>query len=318
MPNKLYKYRPFNVWTLRCLTEAEIHYPEPTSFNDPMDCRPTIDVNVDRDKLERLYYRLLLRRMTKDKAAGEVGHLRYMSSEHGDYKTDPKVEDYLIRMLAREIRDEVDDELGKAGVLSLSATWSSVLMWSHYGDQHRGICIEYDTTEQNHPRLAAVNYRAPRAIKASDLIRWKALNDEDARVRVMQTYFYAKSKEWKYEKEWRDLRDKSGSHGVPFRITAIYFGLRCDISIITSIVKLLVDRPAIKLYAIHPKGDTFRLARSLIDREELEAVGVRDPAFIMFKDVVWDDEDLAALLPEPAEDPVALDGEGIAKAGGDG
>lgn len=113
--------------------------------------------------------------------------------------------------------------------------------------------------------------------------------------------FYSKSGEWKYEKEWRDLRDKSGTHGVPFRVTAIHFGLRCDISIITSIVKLLVDRPAIKLYSVHPKDDTFRLARSLIDRDEIEAVGVSDPAFLIFKDVVFDDIDV------PTNDAAAHD-----------
>lgn len=187
MPKKLYKYRAFNVWTLRCLTEAEVRYTQPSSFNDPMDCNPTIEVDLKRAPLEKLYYRLLLRRLETQKAADEVNYLRHMSSEYGDFETDPKVEDYLVRMLAREIKDEIDAELGTTGVLALSATWSSALMWSHYADEHRGICIEYDTTDQAHPQLMAVNYRAPRAIKTSDLLRWKARDDNDAKARVMQT-----------------------------------------------------------------------------------------------------------------------------------
>lgn len=41
----------------------------------------------------------------------------------------------------------LDSELGNEGVLTLSATWKSGLMWSHYADEHRGICIEYDTRD---------------------------------------------------------------------------------------------------------------------------------------------------------------------------
>jgi hypothetical protein len=128
-------------------------------------------VDVGRATLEKLLYRMLLRRLEKKQAAGRVGYLRYMSTECGDFETDKDVEAYLVRMLARDIKDELDDEFSQHGVLSLSATWSSALMWSHYADEHRGICVEYDTTDQEHCNLRPVGYRAPRAVKASDLAR---------------------------------------------------------------------------------------------------------------------------------------------------
>lgn len=309
MPNKLYKYRRFDVRTLRSLTEAEVHYASPRTFNDPMDCDPTIEVDVNRETLEKLYYRMLLRRLNKDEAAQEIGHLRYMSTEYGDFRTNKDVEAHLVRVLASRVKDELDDEFGKTGVLSLSATWSSALMWSHYADEHRGICIEYDTTDQEHPRLGAVNYRAPRAISTKDLIRWKVRDDEAARARVLETYFHAKSGEWRYEKEWRDLSDVSGVTEVPFRTTAIHFGLRCDPSVVTSLVRLLNDQPQIKLWGIRPKEDTFKLRRSLIDRDEIEASGIREPGFLIFKDIVWDEDDAdtgfddAGLADVPGEQP---------------
>jgi Protein of unknown function (DUF2971) len=307
MPTKLYKYRPFGVNALRNITEAEVFYARPDTFNDPMDCDPTVEVDVDRSRLEKLYYRMLLRRLDKDAALQEIGELRYLSTEYGDYKTDSRVEEYLVRMLASRIKSEVDAELSECGVLTLSAVWSSPLMWSHYANDHRGICIEYDTSDQAHPRLAAVNYRAPRAIKTSDLLRWKVQSDPAATSRVMETFFYAKSSEWKYEKEWRDVHDKNGTRYLPFRITAIHFGLRCDTAVITSVVKLLNDRPNIKLYGIRPKDRTFRLARFLIDRDEIEAVGVSDPPFLAFKDFVGDVDDhpdveeVSGIVDEPAQ-----------------
>jgi hypothetical protein len=290
MPNKLYKYRAFGVRALRSLTEAEVHYAQPRTFNDPLDCDPTFDVDVGRSTLEKLLYRMLMRRMEGSKAAEAISHLRYMSSEVGNYETNKEAEAYLVRMLARDIKDELDDEFAQRGVLSLSATWSSALMWSHYADEHRGICVEYDTTDQQHPNLGPVSYRAPRAVKASDLVRWKGRDDDAAKQRVIQTYFYAKSGEWKYEKEWRDVRDDNGVRQVPFRVTAIHFGLRCDIAVITSLVRLLHDQPQIKLYSISPKEQTFKLRRTSIDRDEIDAGAISEPGWLMFKDVVWDEE----------------------------
>ncbi len=290
MLKRLYKYRAFGVRALRSLTEAEVHYAQPRTFNDPLDCDPTLDVDVGRPTLEKLLYRMFMRRMDKSQAADEIGNLRYMSTEVGDYKTDKEADAYLARMLAREIKNELDDEFAQRGVLSLSATWSSALMWSHYADEHRGICVEYDTTDQEHPNLGPVSYRAPRAVKASDLVRWKGRNDDAAKQSVIQTYFYAKSSEWKYEKEWRDVRNDNGVKPVPFRVTAIHFGLRCDIAVITSLVRLLHDQPQIKLYSISPKEQTFKLRRTPIDRDEIDADAIREPSWLKFKDVVWDED----------------------------
>ena len=254
-----------------------------------------IDIDIDRVHLERLFYRMLLKRKTEEEARNDIGYLRYMSSEYGDYKTEPDVENYLMRMLANDIKRELDAELGNEGVLALSATWKSGLMWSHYADEHRGICIEYDTRDQKHPELASVDYKGPRAIKTSDLYRWKVQDAAYAKERVFTTYFYTKSGEWRYEREWRDLREQSGVAEVPFRTTAILFGLRCNSTVIKSIVRLLSDNRSIKIWQVLPKDDGFGLRRYQVDRDEIEALAIREPGFLMFKDIVWDDDDLGEL-----------------------
>ena len=97
LPKRLYKYRAFNINTLRLLTEAQVYYARPDAFNDPLDCSPTIQVDVDRATLERLCFAMLLRFMDREKAKKEIGNHRYMTSEHGDYKTDAEA-DYLLRL----------------------------------------------------------------------------------------------------------------------------------------------------------------------------------------------------------------------------
>lgn len=295
MSEKLFKYRKFDMFALRSITEAEVFYAQPTSFNDPMDCDPTIEVDVYRHTLERLYRQLVLQRCGMAEAIREIRELRYLSSEYGDFRAEGgDAEKDLVRRLVHRIKRELDGKFGSSGVLSLSTTWASALMWSHYADHHRGICIEYDTTDQKHPHLRPVCYRAPRAIKASDLMLWVFNNDAMAEQRIKQTYFYTKSHEWKYEREWRDIRDESGACELPFRIASIHFGLRCDPAVVTTLVKLFPEKPKLKFYFIRPKSNGFSLQRVLmddLDRSETEYRGVREPRFLelsMFDEI--DDE----------------------------
>ena len=54
LPKKPYKYRAFNVNTLRLLTASEAYYADPKQLNDPLDCKTTIENDVDRLALEKL------------------------------------------------------------------------------------------------------------------------------------------------------------------------------------------------------------------------------------------------------------------------
>jgi hypothetical protein len=159
-------------------------------------------------------------------------------------------------------------------------------MWSHYADEHRGICLEYDTTQIPHPAIGPVDYRSPRSVKASDLIEWKINASSEAERRVHNRYFFAKSPQWRYEKEWRDISKSSGVASTRFPVTAIYFGLRCDEAVITSIVKLFRGYGSMSFFMIYDYS--FTLKRRPFDWDEIgfiEACGIRGPAAALeFKD----------------------------------
>ena len=72
IPRKLYKYRRFDVFCLRLLTNAEIMYSDPRSFNDPLDCDPTIEVDLDRVEMEHLCYRMMLRNHSPARSKAEI------------------------------------------------------------------------------------------------------------------------------------------------------------------------------------------------------------------------------------------------------
>ncbi len=243
-----------------------------------MDCDPSIEVDVDPNSLEKLCYKLLISTQTKDKAKDVIYMIRYYSDQYEAYSVDKNAEDCLKRLLAQEIKQLIQKELGTKGVFSLSAVWNSPLMWSHYADQHRGFCIEYDTTEAARPSIGALNYGSPRSVKASDLFEWKFRGSKEAEQRVHNTYFFSKAPQWRYEKEWRDIRDISGVAPTTFRVAAIYFGFRCDGAVVKSIVKLHHTEQTknnVAFYKVYPQDDSFRLKKRRVDREEIQRFGLR-------------------------------------------
>ena len=292
LPRYLYKYRAFNVNALRQLDLAEVCYADPSKFNDPLDCNPTIQVDTDLQSLERLLYGMLVKSSSKENALGEIDNHRYMSTEYGDYKTDPATERYYTSRLADHVDRILAAELGRYGVLSLSAKWDCPLMWSHYGDEHGGLCIQYDTSNSAFHKLKPVSYSSPRAVRISDLIEWKIKGSAEAKGRVFDTYFFSKASQWRYEREWRDLTESADATDAPAYVSAVLFGLRCDDAVTNAIVRLHAssDR-SIKFYAIRPLDGSFRLRRHVVDKKEIESSGVRGPAVLDFRDVFIDETD---------------------------
>ncbi|HXW73145.1 MAG TPA: DUF2971 domain-containing protein [Methylocella sp.] len=275
-PPKLYKYCPFGVFALRALTEAEVFYCEPKNFNDPLDCKPNIEIDVDVGSLEKLCAKFLLQTHSEEAAHEKIQGCRWFAwDEHRE--SGKNQEDCYKKSLACEIKESLDSEWETKGVLCLSETWNSPLMWSHYADQHRGLCIEYDTSAVQHPTLGPVDYRSQGSIKASELVEWKLRGSQEAEQRVHTQYFFSKASQWRYEREWRDITAKSGAFDKSFPITGVHFGLKCDGSVITSIVRLLKDMRTIALYHVDSSNGSFKLERFLSIKKKWKSSKPRHP-----------------------------------------
>jgi hypothetical protein len=81
------------------------------------------------------------------------------------------------------------------GLLCFSKSWRNPLMWSHYGDRHKGICLAFDVvgTEK-------INYDAQRLFLGNERNNVSAADiPEQLRKLLLTTKF----EDWKYEKERR-------------------------------------------------------------------------------------------------------------------
>src|ERR1700681_4254027 len=48
------------------------------------------------------------------------------------------------RKVLRQFKESQDDE---TGVLCFSRSWSNPVLWSHYADKHKGVCLGFDVKE---------------------------------------------------------------------------------------------------------------------------------------------------------------------------
>ena len=107
------------------------------------------------------------------------------------------------------------------------------LMWAHYADSHKGICIQYNLPDYmsklRNENGSIVSYFNDVKYSDEDLGSYSnkdAISSEDA--------FFLKGKKWEYENELRFLRfdlNGKGEHEtikIPNCIEAIYFGLECS------------------------------------------------------------------------------------------
>jgi Protein of unknown function (DUF2971) len=93
---------------------------------------------------------------------------------------------------------ETKDELGQStGLVCLSDSWQNPVMWSHYGDKHRGICLGFDVCSS---LLIPITYELERLkIRERDFSDHNTSKQESAMRKCLSTKF----KHWEYERERR-------------------------------------------------------------------------------------------------------------------
>lgn len=292
VPKKLYKFSSFGSKILGVLADDKLYFSDPKTFNDPLDCSPGIHMDVEKKSLEKLFLKLLADRLGREKALKALNSQRYLSTEP---QTVEEQERWYVAGLGNAIFNEIIGEMSKFGVLSLARRWDSVLMWSHYADQHKGICIEYSTVDHMCKEMGMdiqpVSYAKSGVIKMTDILNWKLHNSDHSRQKIKDTFFFAKASPWRYEKEWRVVTPSSGLRSSPFIIKAIYFGCRCEPAVVTSIVKLLCpDSRGIAFYEVYTTSDVFKLRRRLVNTDRELACGVSDSPLRHFRELIRESE----------------------------
>ncbi len=92
------------------------------------------------------------------------------------------------------------DLMRHSGVICFSEDPDNVLMWSHYGDKHHGVCLGFESNKLPND-LHRVEYS-----NFLPCIKWNEWFAED-NSEAKKKFYLTKSNHWRYEHEWRLVRD---------------------------------------------------------------------------------------------------------------
>jgi hypothetical protein len=256
-PKYLYKFRSFRDENHKAmLTDNKLFFATPDKFNDPFDCSVPIRYD-DFTKAEFISY--------------WTDVFRRDSPNVRDYETRKKAKDLYSQFRSpsgRKKMEEYQKEVIRRmrstdfGVFSLTTNLSSILSWSHYADWHRGFCVGFHTLslgaflEKQGPSL---DIRPVDYTEEYPLINAYKTSDDEKTNKIIWT----KSKDWKYEDEYRVLWLNGANKflkipdGIIRRVVLGWKVSPTDKAEMISILRPRTDR--ISLFQAEAKGNSFSL-----------------------------------------------------------
>lgn len=206
LPNSFFKYRSLSENTLDNLSKNYIWCAEISSLNDPFEC----SLQFDNDECLRHYFsdkkfhEFFKEQFRQELTQKEIKELTNSKTPYSTYDEICRNKNIILSMSPEQqlerIQQRWDQIIEESNqdikICSFSANNDSLLLWSHYADEHKGICIEYDLTKDDkiRPFLQPIVY--------SDKIFKIGLLEELHLLRKIGSTLI-KSKDWEYESEWR-------------------------------------------------------------------------------------------------------------------
>lgn len=129
------------------ITGNAIWFAKPEDFNDPFDCAPGFSMAA----APAVFHKYMMR-LFRDKAPPM--NRKALLAQLAEIRRDPLRQQNSPAFVA-QMREQTWRSVNKAGVLSLSTRPDEVLMWSHYGASHTGVCLRFSGAPWSFPFRAA-------------------------------------------------------------------------------------------------------------------------------------------------------------------
>jgi hypothetical protein len=203
IPQYFFKYRTLESLE-KILVNNSLLFSNPQDFNDPFDCQIVVEGNYTEEKLKQLIRRTV----------------------------PPTVTNLQVSQLAKEaattpgkwekiLNESITNIMARNGVCCFAGNESNLLMWSHYSNSHRGVCLKFDALKDLDFFVfpLPVNYQ----------LEYPNYNHLGDRQDILKSLILTKSEHWKYEEEQRVLKpNKVGLHQFKKpALVEIIFGCKC-------------------------------------------------------------------------------------------
>lgn len=261
-PESIFKYSRFNNDTTRSLLLEQIWHSDVALFNDPFEHAFIVDDSYPTASsdlvtyLEKVFY-------FNPERKEEFQEFVTMSMLHDDYSAIYDFVETGIKGCQTALTMAMNER--RVYLSCLSSNHNHPLMWSHYADSYRGICIVYDKYKLTELEfiLRPIEYEDS-IIKLSPIElfdRSSYSSFRDNLIKIITT----KSKHWKYENEVRSIiyptsEEKVNTPGLSKSATGcmqgIIYGYRMpqkDLELLKEICKI----KNIPLYCATPNASEY-------------------------------------------------------------
>lgn len=267
----LYKYRTISEWTENIVKEKKIWLAKPNTLNDPFECNPTVYLAKDAEAYKS---QIMMSQLSGFIFNGATAHrsgksflglrgrelklfLNRIKKQKNNLSRQYRiVKNFLNDVGGGALSDPTSDLnsqkelLENIGVFSLAEDPLNTLMWAHYGGNHTGLALGFESQITDNYLLKKIDYVdiLPEVdlssgflkginyfIQDGQLIPKPFIQLEDPQI---QKIIYTKTTEWAYEKEWRLISNTYGKQSYPGTLKQIIFGMNCPKNEIEKYIQL--------------------------------------------------------------------------------
>lgn len=226
----------------RAIVDNLLYWQTPALFNDPFDCNPVLFLGKSRKQRAKFF----------NKASAEVYRNQSRSVRRFHRRNMIKVSAFAME---NALKNEWVGWLKNSAVACFSELGDHPLMWAHYADSHRGICLVFqETIEETHPFFAIpVIYQNTRP--HVDLTKM-------ADPAVAGAAIFCKADHWSYEMEQRMFVWGEAPGYRPFPascLTGIILGAKISESDEKFVRNLLAKTSLIDIFRAKISESTFDL-----------------------------------------------------------
>jgi hypothetical protein len=166
-----------------------------------------------------------------------------------------RLDDRGFRVAMKSMKREISMT---RGLICFSKSWGNPLQWSHYAEDHKGICLGFDV-----PRnlLAKVNY-----------VNSRLRHDGLITLPVMEKILKTKFRHWQYEKEYRlfigldKFEEENGLFFLGFshqlKLKQVIVGSRSNVSRSEIAAALGNFKDEVEVFRTRPAFKTYKIVRN--------------------------------------------------------
>jgi hypothetical protein len=251
MPRFLYKFRGLDPNDLTSvdrmkdfIVRSRLWLSSPFDFNDPFDMQAKVVIDGTILQQRRRFDEILKRRRLKStERRKEIK--RIFSETHEERTT--------------YARNALQETINEFGVYSFGGDPRNILMWSHYGSNHKGVCLQFEFARD---LLTFFSLIEMVYTKEYHTVKWTTEVEKG-----LQATLQSKHEGWKYEEETRLVIMKSSHKYIEFRpaaLRSIIIGCRADSKTVQTLRSLLKERsaaghPSVTLYRAYQHDSKYEL-----------------------------------------------------------